>query len=302
TAIKIVRCDAIGERSLARFEREVQLTSRLTHPNTISIYDYGRTEAGVFYYAMEYLAGMTLEDLVKGSGAQPPGRVVHILRQVCASLSEAHEMGLIHRDIKAANVILCERGGLHDVAKVVDFGLVKDIENLSDVTLSAVNTISGTPHYLSPEAIRSPSEVDGRSDLYAVGVLGYYLLTGMPLFETQSFVEVCSHHLHTAPIPPSVRASAPIPPDLEALILRALEKIPARRPPSARAFQRELEACASAGEWGEDDARAWWERFSNRLEPRQGPSASDPTLSGTGLSQFSATVVLSHPPGRSARP
>ena len=179
---------------MARFEREVQLTSRLTHPNTIAICDYGRTPEGVFYYAMEYLPGPTLEQLVQKNGPQVSARVVFILKQVCGSLSEAHGKGLIHRDIKAANVILSERGGAHDVVKVVDFGLVKDIDNLQDANVSAANTIAGTPHYLSPEALSSPGDVGPRSDLYAVGVLGYFLLTGKHVFEAESFVEVCAHH------------------------------------------------------------------------------------------------------------
>lgn len=260
TAVKLLRPGTSGERGLQRFEREVQLTSRLTHPNTIAIYDYGRTPDGVFYYAMEYLPGLNLDELVREEGAQPPGRVIHLLRQICASLGEAHAGGLIHRDIKAANVILCERGGTHDFIKVVDFGLVKDLEGLGDPGVSAANTITGTPHYLSPEGIRSPASVDARSDLYAVGVLGYLLLTGKQVFEAASFVEICGHHLHTRPVSPSVRLGRALPQDLEVLILSTLEKDPALRPASAAALSSRLERCAASGTWGEAEAAAWWRK------------------------------------------
>jgi serine/threonine-protein kinase len=261
TAIKLLRADLAGERSIARFEREVQLTSRLTHPNTILIYDYGRTPDGTFYYAMEYLPGITLEELVRQDGPQPVGRVIHILTQVCASLAEAHGIGLIHRDIKGANVLLSVRGGIHDVVKVVDFGLVKDIENISDATLSGAQTITGTPLYLSPEAIRTPDKVDARSDLYSLGVLGYHLVTGKQLFESENFVEICSHHLHSQPIPPSARVARAIPKDIEGLILMCLEKEPSRRPKDASSLLKALEACAGSGDWSEEEARTWWRRF-----------------------------------------
>jgi len=272
TAIKMMRCDLAGERNISRFEREVQLTSVLTHPNTVAIYDYGRTPDGLFYYAMEYLDGITLDELVGKDGPQPPGRVIHLLDQVCGSLSEAHGVGMIHRDIKAANVILVERGWVHDMVKVVDFGLVKEVTNLSGVTQSAVTTLAGTPHYLPPEAIRSPESVDPRSDLYAVGVLGYFLLTGKHVFEAKSFVEICGHHLHTAPVPPSARLERPVPRDLEGLILMCLEKDPARRPRDATSLRRALAACEDARAWTEDDAREWWRAF--RAGPRGKPPAS----------------------------
>jgi serine/threonine-protein kinase len=257
TAIKLLRRERAGDRSLARFEREVQLTSRLTHPNTIAIYDYGRTLDGTFYYAMEYLPGLTLEALVKNEGAQCPGRVIHVLLQVCRSLREAHGIGLIHRDIKAANVILCERGGMYDVVKVVDFGLVKDLEHLSD-SVSSLNVITGTPHYLSPEAICAPLRMDCRSDLYSLGVLGYYLLTGEKVFQGTTFMEICGHHLTTAPQPPSARVPFPMPSDLERLILQCLEKDPGRRPRDAATLLRALERCHNAHDWGEEEAQAWW--------------------------------------------
>jgi len=275
TAIKLLPPGKAGEHSLKRFEREVQLTSILTHPNTVAIYDYGRTPDGVFYYAMEYLEGMNLDDLVREDGRQPPARVVHVLRQICGSLEEAHGIGLIHRDIKPANVILCERGGAPDVAKVVDFGLVRDLHGEEEVALTSERAIAGTPLYLSPEAIRAPETVDARSDLYAVGAVAYYLLTGHPVFEGRSLVEVCGHHLHTAPEPPSQRAGIAIDPGLEACVLECLEKDPSRRPQTARALGERLAASGVAA-WTEDDARAWWAARGPR---RPAPLPPTPALS-----------------------
>jgi serine/threonine protein kinase len=179
----------------------------LTHPNTVAIYDYGRTPDGVFYYAMEFLDGINLEDLVRRYGAQPEGRVIAVLRQVCRALAEAHDFGVIHRDVKPGNIILTVRGGEPDVAKVVDFGLVKELDTSGGSTTRSADTnlLVGTPLYLSPEAITTPEHVDARSDLYALGAVGYFLVTGKPLFEGRTIMELCAHHLHTQPIPPSVR-------------------------------------------------------------------------------------------------
>jgi serine/threonine protein kinase len=273
TAVKLLPPGQAGEHALKRFEREVQLTSILTHPNTVAIYDYGRTPDGVFYYAMEYLEGTNLDDLVRQDGRQPPSRVVHILRQICGSLEEAHGIGLIHRDIKPANVILCERGGSPDVAKVLDFGLVRDLHGPEQVALTSERSIAGTPLYLSPEAIRAPETVDARSDLYAVGAVAYYLLTGQPVFDGGSLVEVCGHHLHTAPEPPSRRAGISIDPGLEACVLQCLEKDAARRPQTARALGDRLAACGVAA-WTEDDARAWWASRSPRPAAQPQPTVA----------------------------
>jgi tRNA A-37 threonylcarbamoyl transferase component Bud32 len=256
TAVKLLKPGRVGEASLRRFEREVQLTASLSHPNTVSVYDFGHTSDGVFYYAMEYLEGLTLDQIVTGDGPQAPARVVHVLRQILGALAEAHGIGLIHRDIKPGNVILCERGGLPDVAKVLDFGLVKDLQTADG--LSHDGTLIGTPLYLSPEAIRS-SEVDHRSDLYSLGAVGYLLLTGRPLFDGATVVEICSHHLHTAPVPPSERLGRPLPRELEAWVLSSLEKDPARRLPTAAAAAAALERCSVGEEWTPDRAREWWQ-------------------------------------------
>jgi serine/threonine-protein kinase len=265
TAVKLLPPERAAGRDVQRFEREVQATALLSHPNTVAIYDYGRTPDGVFYYAMEYLEGIDLEALVAGFGPQPPGRVVHLLSQVAGALGEAHAAGLIHRDVKPGNVILCQRGGAPDVAKVVDFGLVRDLAGVGPGTESALDVVKGTPLYLSPEAITRPDGVDARSDLYALGALGYFLLTGRHPFEGATVVEVCSHHLHTAPEPPSSRLGGALPADLEAVVLECLEKAPERRPQTAAELAERLEACAVESPWSERDAREWWRRNGARV-------------------------------------
>ncbi|HSO30927.1 MAG TPA: serine/threonine-protein kinase [Labilithrix sp.] len=271
-AIKLLPKERAGKEGLVRFEREVQLTSRLNSPNTIAIYDYGRTPEGVFYYVMEYIDGFSLEDLVARFGPLPPGRVVHLAKQICAALSEAHSIGLIHRDIKPANIALCERAGIFDVVKVLDFGLVKELGTDSQSTAEA--SLTGTPLYLAPESITAPDTVDGRSDLYAVGGVAFWLLTGTHVFEGKTVVEVCSHHLHTKPESPSARLGAPVPRDLEEVVLRCLEKEPARRFPDAEALGHALDACDAAEEWSDDLAAAWWK--AHRAEA----DAARPKLTG----------------------
>jgi serine/threonine-protein kinase len=258
TAIKLLPPGRAGEESLKRFEREVQQTARLTNPHTVSIYDFGRTPDGLFYYVMEYLDGVDLEDLVKESGPVAPGRAVRILRQACAALAEAHGIGLIHRDIKPANIFLCERGGIPDIAKVLDFGLVREIAATSDPRLTAEDVIHGTPQYLAPESIRNSDSIDARSDLYALGAVGYFLLTGTPVFSGKSALEHIHHHLQTEPEPPSKRLGRPLPPKLEAVILSCLEKDPDRRPESARALAEALKACDDVQPWDELDAQRFW--------------------------------------------
>ena len=271
TAIKVLPPERAGAVALARFEREVQRTAELTHPSTITVYDYGRTPDGLFYYAMEYLEGATLDDLVEIDGPQPAERVVHILRGVSHALIEAHERGLIHRDIKPANIMLVEQGGVLDVPKVLDFGLVKDIESDGKANLSGVGQITGTPQYIAPEAVLEPDTVDGRSDLYTLGAVGYYLLTGTHLFGGQSVVEVCSHHLHAEPESISERrGDDEIPPDLEAVIMRCLAKKQEDRFDSARSFSEALEALAPLrGEWAQAEARAWWTRYARQVAARR---------------------------------
>jgi eukaryotic-like serine/threonine-protein kinase len=262
TAVKLLLPGKVSASSLERFEREVQLTSRLSHPNTIAIYDYGRTPDGIFYYAMEYLDGLSLESLVASDGTQPPGRVVHVLLQAAGALAEAHGVGLIHRDIKPANIMLCERGGLPDVVKVVYFGLVKNLDaGDGDVALTNTNALTGTPLYLAPESITRPDRIDARIDIYALGAVGYFLITGNPPFTGQNVVEIAGHHLHTTPLSPSERLGRAVPPKLEALIVACLAKDPDVRPRDAQALLTALLDCETESPWSGATAQAWWSNW-----------------------------------------
>jgi serine/threonine-protein kinase len=284
-AIKLLRADQGGAHALARFEREVQLTAELTHPNTIAIFDYGTSPDGVFYYVMEYLDGLDLEQLVESSGPQPAPRVVHILMQVCAALTEAHRRGLIHRDVKPANIILCERGDVPDVVKVLDFGLVKELGSGNELTGAFV---AGTPDYLAPEIIEDQHAVGPASDLYAVGALGYYLLTGKTVFEGTTIPDICVHHVHSQPIPPSQRVSVDVPAGVEAVVLRCLAKRPEHRYASARELRDALAALPEAGSWTESDALAWWSDHEAGSIQRAAAATTLPMVS----SPLSMTVDL----------
>ena len=262
TALKLLPPEKADAASLERFEREVQLTCRLTHPNTIQVYDYGHTPDGIFYYAMEYLDGLNLHELVQRYGAQPEERVVHILRQVCDSLTEAHGLGLIHRDVKPANVFLSDRGGVPDSVKVLDFGLVKHLTPKLKKPLSVENSsedgIVGTPNFIAPETIHNPDQCDARSDLYSVGVLGYYLLTGGELFSGETIAELCRQHLHESPVPPGQRLGKSFDAKFEALLMQCLAKDPAARPQSASELARQLTACDAVELWSLENRRDWW--------------------------------------------
>jgi eukaryotic-like serine/threonine-protein kinase len=273
TAVKLLPPDQAGESGLKRFEREVQLTASLTHPNTVAVYDYGHTPDGIFYYAMEYLEGVNLDQLVRQDGPQPPGRVIHVLQQVAGALAEAHGVGLIHRDVKPANVILCQRGGMPDVAKIFDFGLVREMNREAEITSD--ERVTGTPLFLSPEALTDPSSIDARADLYAVGAVAYYLLAGQHVFSGRTLVEVLSHHLHSQPVPPSTRLGRDLPADLESVVLSCLAKDPAARPQSAHELAARLAACSCAGSWTTEQARAWWDRHA-QVRPATGPAVSTP--------------------------
>jgi serine/threonine-protein kinase len=271
TALKLLRPESVGEQALRRFEQEVQSTARLTHPNTVQIFDYGHTPDGVFYYAMEYLDGIDLEHLVERHGALPPGRVIHLLRQVCGALDEAHRAGLVHRDIKPANLMVCERGGVPDVAKVLDFGLVKELpagRDGGDRPREGSASIVGTPSYLAPEAIYDPDGVDARSDIYALGAVGYFLLTGTPVFDRDEIQALYEDHRSAVPEPPSERFGRPVSSDLEQLLLRCLAKSPDERPADVQRLERRLAACVDASAWSLDDAATWWEQHRARLAPR----------------------------------
>jgi eukaryotic-like serine/threonine-protein kinase len=258
-ALKLIRPERAGDPNhLLRFEREVQATAALTHPNTIQVFDYGHADDGTFYYAMEYLAGLNLEQMVTRHGPLLPERAVHILRQVCGALHEAHAAGLIHRDIKPNNIITCERGGLHDVAKLLDFGLVRShgVGGGTD-NLTQEGAITGTPAYMSPEQADGHKELDARSDLYSLGAVAYYLLTGQPPFVRPTSLQMLIAHACDRPIPPDqLRPEVPL--DLQAVVLRCLAKDPAQRFSDARSLDRELATCQAAGLWTEERAVAWW--------------------------------------------
>ncbi len=270
TAVKLLTPDKADEHHIARFEKEVQLTAVLTHPNTVTIYDYGRTPEGLFYYAMEFLDGATLTEVVAADGPQPPARVVRILDQAAGALAEAHAVGLIHRDVKPANIMLVEQVGKPDVAKVLDFGLVKQLERLESANVTQEGVITGTPQYLAPEAIRTPDDVGPRSDIYALGAVGYFLLAGRHAFEGETVVEVCAQQLHATPPPLSEQGALDVPVALEALILRCLAKDPAERPAGALALQEALASLDGQLEpWSMEDAQSWWRRHRPTLAARR---------------------------------
>ena len=246
-AIKLIRSDRAGDpETLLRFEREVQATAALTHPNTVQIYDYGHTEDATFYYVMEYLPGVTLEELVQRHGPLSVSRTIHVLRQVCGALGEAHAARLIHRDVKPGNIILCERGGICDVAKLLDFGIVQSHGVVSGQgATSVLGAIVGTPSFMSPEQITG-SEVDARSDIYSLGGVGYFLLTGTPPFRRATVAETAEAHLRAVLIPPD-HIQPDVPADLQSIVLRCLSKNPDDRYQSTTALNEALAQCASAG-------------------------------------------------------
>ena len=262
TAIKLLDGQSADPETVARFEREVQVTSQLTHPNTIQIYDFGRTDDHVFYFAMEYLLGPNLSQLVELIGSLPPARVAHILLQACGSLKEAHDLGLMHRDIKPANIILCKRGGRFDVVKVLDFGLVKSFLFL-DPNLTQKGTVSGTPAYIAPERLRQ-KEIDRRSDIFSLGAVAYFLLTGQDAFRGNTAQMTLDQVLHAEPTPPSQLVNTHIPSSLEDLVMRCLAKAPRDRPSDLGVVISELLVFTENTPWTQKEARTWWEAYVAR--------------------------------------
>jgi serine/threonine protein kinase len=264
TAVKLLLPDRADRVAVERFEREVRLTCQLTHPNTIQVYDYGHTPDGIFYYAMEFLRGLNLHDLVARYGALPEGRVVYILSQVCDSLSEAHDLGLIHRDIKPANVFLCHRGGMSDCVKVLDFGLVHEFraERSEQSRLPGRGAIEGTPRFMPPESFAKSASSDPRRDIYSVGALGYYLLTGGKYpFAGKSLEEIQQAQLTGKPVPPRQRTSNAITDELEGLILRCLANDPDQRPQTIRELHTLLMKTPRATDWNMDERIRWWAKY-----------------------------------------
>ncbi len=267
-AVKLVRPDLLGavtpveqQSMLKRFEREAQVTANLNSPHTVALYDFGATDEGVFYYVMELLAGLDLETFVRDRfGPLPQARAVHILLQLCDSLADAHHSNLIHRDIKPANVFLCRKGLRCDFVKVLDFGLValRDRSDTQAMHLTTEGMISGTPAYLSPESVQDAANVDARTDIYAVGCLAFWLLTGRTVFEGETAMNVILAHVNTMPQKPSAVSELEIAPALDTIILDCLAKDPDQRPKDALELSRRLAACELNGTWTDGDAREWW--------------------------------------------
>jgi eukaryotic-like serine/threonine-protein kinase len=255
TAVKLLPLEKTSPAGVARFEREVQLTSELAHPNIVSVYDFGKSSDGSFYYAMEYLEGVDLQRLVEAHGAQSEARVVHLLRQAADALAEAHQIGLVHRDIKPANLFLSNPPRRPDHLTVLDFGLATQFSG--DPSQSAAGEIRGTPLYMAPETIRDATRADERSDVYALGAVAYFLLTGTPPFSRKTVVEVCAAHLHAEPEPPSARLGTTISAELEGLVLACLAKTAEQRPRTAAELLERLGAVA-VPRWSADEARSWW--------------------------------------------
>lgn len=272
TALKLLSQERTDPASIERFEREVQLTCQLTHPNTIQVYDYGHTPEGIFYYAMEYLRGLDLHEVVARYGPQPEGRVVYILTEICQSLAEAHALGLVHRDIKPANVFLCERGGIPEAIKVLDFGLVREYSgNEQDaLQMTGKDGFVGTPFFMPPEAFRNSSQVDPRSDIYSLGALGYFLLTRQFVFEGKSAMEIYEKQLTSTPVPPSQRTANPVSPELEALLLRCLDRAPEARPQSAVELRELLLATPHANDWTPEARADWWNAHREEIQAQSG--------------------------------
>ncbi|UCC72763.1 MAG: serine/threonine protein kinase [Gemmatimonadota bacterium] len=259
TAVKVMQSgDGQASAGLARFEREVKVSATLTHPNTITIYDVGRTPDRSLYYAMEYLEGLDLQQLVERHGPLSPERTVYILKQVCGSLEEAHSRNIIHRDIKPGNIFLTRRGTLYDFVKVLDFGLAKEIKEDAASGISKTGMVFGTPRYIAPETVYGNEEIDGRADLYCLGGVAYWMLTGQPPFTAESSVEVLIDHVKTTPKRPSEVTELEITPELEDVVMKLLEKKPGDRYQTARQLEDVLGAINFDEPWSRDRAEDWW--------------------------------------------
>lgn len=269
-AMKLIKPENEADAlATSKFEKEVKATAKLTHWNTIEIYDYGHTEDGTFYYVMELLPGLSLDELVDQHGPLSPGRVVHLMRQVCGALNEAHSVGLIHRDIKPANIFVAQRGGVFDVAKLLDFGLVKErSSDPTDESASDQGTFSGTPQYMSPEQASAYDGVDGRADLYALGAVAYYLLTGQPPFADKNVIGLIAAHAIRPVAPPSSIVSD-LPEDLERVVMRCLAKKAGDRFDNANELSAALAECQCAADWTDQDAAIWWRENGERKTQRR---------------------------------
>jgi serine/threonine-protein kinase len=266
-AIKLIRGSLLGESARARealvrrFEREARETAALGSTHTIQVYDFGVTDEGDFYYVMELLEGLSLERLVREFGPVEPARTVYLLRQVCHSLGEAHARGLVHRDVKPPNIFVCRLGPDDDFVKVLDFGLVKHaVGSETHTMLSLEGTAVGTPAYMAPEVALGRRDVDGRADIYSLGCVAYYMLTGEPVFSADTPVATVIAHVQNAPVPPSRRSEFRISPALDRLIMDCLAKEPDARPASPAVLSERLAAAVSQDAWTDEGARRWWDR------------------------------------------
>jgi eukaryotic-like serine/threonine-protein kinase len=257
-AVKVLKPNLATDEAVTRFQREAQLASQLSHPNTIEVYDYGSTRDGRWYYAMELLDGLSLEALVARYGPLPLGRALHVLRQACGSLAEAHAHGFVHRDVKPGNLMLCVRGGQHDVVKVVDFGLIKRVPGPATHDITQYSKVLGTPLYMAPERLRDPADADARADIYALGAVAWFVLAGRPAFEARTEHDTM-YRIMNDTAPTLASASVGVPPELEALLARCLAKDRAARPATMEEVERALAELARAAPWGEREARLWWE-------------------------------------------
>jgi tRNA A-37 threonylcarbamoyl transferase component Bud32 len=282
-AIKLIQPEVLGCRDSRetaivkrRFEREAQATAMLSSPHTIHLYDFGQTEDGAFYYVMELLHGIDLQTLVEKYGPLPAERAAHFVLQICSSLEEAHHNGLIHRDIKPANIYTSRYGVEYDFVKVLDFGIVKSqAESDGQTQLTNANDASGTPGFMAPEMALG-KDIDHRADLYAVGCVAYWLLTGRLVFEEETFLATLLAHAQRTPVPPSRRSEIEIPPSFDKLIMSCLEKEPERRPSNAREIIKTLSQSAVADSWTPERAEKWWRAH---MPERSGPAAQPLTAS-----------------------
>jgi eukaryotic-like serine/threonine-protein kinase len=265
TAVKLVQESNAGPANLERFEREARLTSELSHPNTVTVFDFGRTREGVLYYAMELISGRTLRELVELTGPMPPARALHVLKAIAGSVGEAHAAGLVHRDLKPENVMLCERAGTKDFVKVLDFGLVKPWHNPDVGGPTNANAVVGTPHFMAPETLVS-NGVTPAADVYAIGVCAYFLLTNTLPFEGSTVVAVAMAHLRDEAAPLSLRSPHPVPADLERVIVRCLEKKPEDRYANGDELLAALDGCSDVGSWTPRDAAREWLKVSSQGE------------------------------------
>jgi serine/threonine-protein kinase len=276
-AVKLIRPEQAGDpHVLARFEREVRMTARLSHWNSVEVFDYGHTDDGTFFYVMEYLPGLNLEELLERHGPVPAARVVNLLQQACRGLQEAHSIGLIHRDLKPANLFVAHRGGQYDVVKLLDFGLVKPVAEMLSSGLTQEGAISGTPLFMSPEQARGASSLDARSDIYSLGAVGYTLLCGQPPFARSNPLDVLIAHARDEAVPLST-LRADVPADVERTILRCLAKRPEDRFADAASLEQALAACAAADQWTQADAVRWWEQNHRSADLLEEKMAAMPT-------------------------